>query len=392
MEHPPVDVALEVRRIGRWRVLCASYRGMQHVDDGSPRQDAFAIESSGSAVNVAVADGLGSADLSHLGAELACEDGVRFLAQAPPRSNGEFHEGYGRIQRNLFDKASRLRTTPRQLATTLQLLRIDQSGCGYARLGDGGCVLVENGGVKCLGGADPADIGVSNLSEPQALSQLQTDFRSSDALSAFVIFSDGLQEIFLDGDLRSANDVNVRKMVEVVQDKDMGRLIRIINLWISSDHDRDLRDDKTLIVGVLDRDFVESTAAIGKPLTAASHKVAGIEFAQDAVEARSAVPLKSRPPASAKPFVRAVTERTAIERILVACGAVASVVVLVLILIRSITGCFWFDGRCPAAPPPSAGSPPPQAPPQSQPPPNNQQPDPVGRPPDPQPPPQQPLR
>ena len=106
---PPSDVALDIRRIGPWRLFCASYRGLQHVDDGSPRQDAFALTDAGAALNIAVADGLGSANLSHIGAQMACDRGVAMLSHAPPNGPDDFQSIYQAIQRELFQHADKAR-------------------------------------------------------------------------------------------------------------------------------------------------------------------------------------------------------------------------------------------------------------------------------------------
>jgi hypothetical protein len=342
MENPPVDVALQLRRIGPWRLVCASYRGMQHIDDGSPRQDAFALDASGAALIVAVADGLGSANLSHIGADLACKDGVRLLSRAPPRSDQDILEIFKQIQRNLFETAKRLQSPPNELATTLQLLHIDQTGSCYARLGDGGCVMVGSEQMRALGGPDSSAVGVSNLSDPKALGRLQLDFHPADEVIGFLVFSDGMEPLFLDRSKQQAHEGNVRSMVEAAQERDPGQIIKKLNLWVASDHQRDLKDDKTLIVGVLDRSAVAPRPARRTPLVRLPEREPDepAEFFHD----RQKMPAGNSP---SNDFNLAV----AVERALVGCGAIASILVLLLILIRAITGCFWFDSRCPPAPP-----------------------------------------
>ncbi|OLF05741.1 hypothetical protein BLA60_35100 [Actinophytocola xinjiangensis] len=72
------DTVVDGWSTGRLAVRGGSVRGYQHRHDGTPRQDDFAIaahEGTG-AVVVAVADGVSEAELSHVGATLACRTAV----------------------------------------------------------------------------------------------------------------------------------------------------------------------------------------------------------------------------------------------------------------------------------------------------------------------------
>ncbi|GAA3059229.1 protein phosphatase 2C domain-containing protein [Actinokineospora globicatena] len=68
------DTAVDGWSGGTFAARAASVRGYQHRHDGTPRQDDFAVswhEGTG-AVVAAVADGVSSVELAHLGATLAC--------------------------------------------------------------------------------------------------------------------------------------------------------------------------------------------------------------------------------------------------------------------------------------------------------------------------------
>jgi hypothetical protein len=199
------------------------------------------------AINLAVADGLGSADLSHVGADLACRRGVELLARETPRERRDFESLYENLQGEVREKAGTLKTSPKELATTLQLLRIDGEGFWYGRLGDGGCVLVADEGVKWLGGFDRSLLGVSNLSDQKALSRLEWDAVPADGVNGFLIFSDGVEDIFLEEGKRKAHAENIHKMVRLVRDQNLEQLISLFNKFLSSDGGKDLRDDKTII-------------------------------------------------------------------------------------------------------------------------------------------------
>lgn len=65
-------------------VRAASVRGYQHRHEGTPRQDDFALAAhpGSGALVAAVADGVASAELAHLGATLVCRSAVDQLLHA----------------------------------------------------------------------------------------------------------------------------------------------------------------------------------------------------------------------------------------------------------------------------------------------------------------------
>jgi len=75
--HRP-DIAADGWGTGQFTVRAASVRGYQHRHDGTPRQDDFALacHPGSGAVVAAVADGVSSVDLAHVGATLACRNVV----------------------------------------------------------------------------------------------------------------------------------------------------------------------------------------------------------------------------------------------------------------------------------------------------------------------------
>lgn len=75
------DLAADGWSTAGFAVRAASVRGYQHRHDGTPRQDDFALawHPSTDALVLAVADGVSGADLSHLGATLACRTAVEQL-------------------------------------------------------------------------------------------------------------------------------------------------------------------------------------------------------------------------------------------------------------------------------------------------------------------------
>ncbi|MFL6798058.1 MAG: protein phosphatase 2C domain-containing protein [Xanthobacteraceae bacterium] len=353
MQDIPADVALQIRQVGDWRLICASYRGLQHVEDGTPRQDAFAIEYANDAINLAVADGLGSANLSHLGADLACRQGVHLLARARPRARDDFAGVYDTIQGEIRQRAVGLHMGARELATTLQLLRIDGEGFWYGRLGDGGCVLVDDASVKWMGGLDRSTLGVSNLSDREALARLEWECVSPAGVKAFLIFSDGVEDIFLEEGKREPHQENVRKIVRIVRDQNIEQLINLFNKFLSSDGGKDLKDDKTIIAGVLTRAAKPPRSTLTKndvqfidqPSVPMSHAQNGAAAAERAAVAPERVERRSFPFVGAPYVARAAAFTTVSWRAALAASALAGVLVILWLGLQAAKQCVWLDPR-----------------------------------------------
>jgi serine/threonine protein phosphatase PrpC len=82
LDHMPLDTASMVAASADWCGAAASIIGPKHVKDGTPRQDAFALDFIGSVAIGCVADGLGSQSRSHIGSKLASERVVADLVAA----------------------------------------------------------------------------------------------------------------------------------------------------------------------------------------------------------------------------------------------------------------------------------------------------------------------
>lgn len=111
--------ASECCSAGQIQIAAASRRGYSHIHDATPRQDDYAVELSpdGRYAIAAVADGLGSADLSHIGAQWAVRGAIRefvTIASTTPLS-----------QISPIDLAAR--TSERMRALTRSVLASDEA-------------------------------------------------------------------------------------------------------------------------------------------------------------------------------------------------------------------------------------------------------------------------
>ncbi|GGL56755.1 hypothetical protein GCM10014719_67700 [Planomonospora parontospora subsp. antibiotica] len=149
------DTVLDGADLPGLTIRAASIRGDYHRYDGLPRQDALGIRPlSESRVLVCVADGLGSRELSHLGAEAACR--TAFEVFPPDFSEGsDFREDakayFSDISEGVIRCAERTGVAPEQLATTLTVAVIDISPdqparrCRVMRVGDSTAMQLHKG-------------------------------------------------------------------------------------------------------------------------------------------------------------------------------------------------------------------------------------------------------
>lgn len=146
-------------------VRAASVRGYQHRHDGTPRQDDFALAAHPGcgALVAAVADGVASAELAHLGATLVCRSAVDQLlhtldehaAAAPDWPNLMSCAGWALVEfagrQPADDGQSDADRAERNLASTLvvALVRPGPDGSAVAelaRVGDSAAWLLRDGG------------------------------------------------------------------------------------------------------------------------------------------------------------------------------------------------------------------------------------------------------
>lgn len=251
MSSLPADFILEVSRRGSWTVVAASYRGPQHIGDGTPRQDAFAVfEDSRGAICVATADGLGSKDHSELGASFAVEQGAKFL-QAELDNKPARDWFFSKLQADFVAEARRNGVSPESCATTVQYLRVTPDGyVDYMRLGDGAAVMFDTE-FRWMGGADKSRMGVSDLSMRGAEHNVQWRRPDTDPVEVFMLFTDGLEQVF-----KRNNEPHVdylRGMVDALRKSDPTDVPLLMHRLMSL-KEGDLNDDRTLVVALRSAD------------------------------------------------------------------------------------------------------------------------------------------
>ena len=273
MDDKPSDLIFDIRRVGSWRLIAASYRGLGHIAEDVPRQDAYHLAVQSDATStfcVGIADGLSTADYSHLGALHVCESVCRRFADKPysltTRDAIEtlFTEVKGDF--DSFSQSSQL--TQRQLATTLQFFAfVGTLGC-YFRVGDGGCVVLKKGESKWLGAKDRAALGVSNLADPQALRALTFDGVDLREVDSIFLFSDGVQDFFIEdmsGDTIKPHQKNVERFDQICRGNQLETTVAQLNRILGSDHGKDMKDDKTLFIAIREDAHLPTVIVLPQP-------------------------------------------------------------------------------------------------------------------------------
>lgn len=177
--------------------------GRGHRVKGIPCQDAYASELFfPSHLVIAIADGLGSAPRSDLGAHCAVESAVNavtcLMAKGLTDSNLLLHEGIVNARKALFEKAALEICPVRELACTILLIIASKDGIAVAHIGDGAVVIKGSGIVRIL--SEPQNSEYVNVVVPLTSEDWEEALRiysSIEPIECIAAFTDGLQNAAL---------------------------------------------------------------------------------------------------------------------------------------------------------------------------------------------------
>lgn len=233
--------------------------GPGHLQGGLPCQDAHACALlEGGGVALAVADGLGSAPRSDLGAQLAVQTAVDFLTVASGglgQTPSLVEQAVRQARLALEQAACAQGLDLRHLGTTLMVALATPEGVEVAHVGDG-AVVGRRAGQLCLLSA-PAESDFVNMVTPLTSSRWEQylEALAADPVDALCAFSDGCQLSFLTRDsegyhLHEPFFGPLFKLAEGLEDRQeadeqLRRLLGSQRLASVSE------DDKTLVVAVL---------------------------------------------------------------------------------------------------------------------------------------------
>jgi hypothetical protein len=124
-------------------VFTFTYKGYAHRKARKPCQDYCAFKAENDCVAVALADGAGSAPLSHIGAKITSMTFVSYFSHSPDRTS-DLTKVIDRIKRNIARKAKMKGASISDFATTLIGAVLYQDELSVVHIGDG--IVVDGAG------------------------------------------------------------------------------------------------------------------------------------------------------------------------------------------------------------------------------------------------------
>jgi hypothetical protein len=186
-----------------WRVIGASVQGTSHLKGDVPCQDAHGYQVlDGGLVLAAVADGAGSAERSHQGAQLAVQEVLAALSTALDKDAPTDEPAWGKLLLQTFGQArgalvqlSELEEASlRAFATTLSCTILAEGYLVVGQIGDGVTVARATDGLL-FAASEPQRGEYANetffLTQEDALERVQV-YVHAEAVDALALMTDGL--------------------------------------------------------------------------------------------------------------------------------------------------------------------------------------------------------
>ena len=250
-----------------WRYAYASVIGTSHTKSGLPCQDSCACREltapSGETVLVAaVSDGAGSADLSQIGSQLACELFVGEITSLLETNKTVedvtkelCQEWLNRFQREIAVRAEDAETMSRSYACTFLAAVVGANCTAFCQIGDGAIVVQS---VMTPGDYDwvfwPEKGEYENqtyfATDSTAANHLQYSF-ATHSVNELAIFSDGLQRLALHMETQTAYAPFFRPMFPPLYNAADGyspELSSALAQFLSSKRVQDQTDDDSTLV------------------------------------------------------------------------------------------------------------------------------------------------
>lgn len=243
------------------KLVGCSVQGPGHVRDEVPCQDSWAAEQlPGDRLVIAVGDGLGEADLSHKGSEIATSTAVESLTEyldaaeeiEEESARDAFRVAFEAARDAVREEATRIDEPASELQTTLLAVVVGPSGLAGAVVGDGGIIYQRDDACPLLIDREMkiVDLPASNVTYPLVDDEWPSyRFNYVDDADGVVVFSDGVDAFAFD-DLGTANPEFIDGVFEVcreVEDSDEAndKLAEILN----DEPFTLVDDDKTVVAG-----------------------------------------------------------------------------------------------------------------------------------------------
>ncbi len=256
-----VDTSTQSLSSPYWIILGASVQGTQHIQESLPLQDAFEFRTAGdNTLLIGVADGLGSAPLSAIGAHLAVTASLNWLKAALwsgfPQSEQEWED---LIQETVINARTAIEELAQDqniaiddFATTLLLAIATPDILVTGQIGDGAVVAMQSTGP------------LLTISEPQNGEYINETFSITSknaplplhvginpmAVDCLALFTDGLQRLALHQQDNSPHEPFFKPLFDQMPGiEDPAKAVSNLANFLSSDRVNALTgDDKTLVL------------------------------------------------------------------------------------------------------------------------------------------------
>lgn len=182
-----------------WSVVQAAVIGRSHIQEGTVCQDKTYTLTNGRVTAFALADGAGSARLSHFGAQTATESICRLLCENfevfwnEPAANEVKQKILAHLTDDLAHCAAEHGCTLRDLSSTLLAVAVCESKYLLLHIGDGVIGYVKDQQIRVA--TTPHNGEFANqttfITSPNALSAMRLSKGSDQLIEGFVLMSDG---------------------------------------------------------------------------------------------------------------------------------------------------------------------------------------------------------
>ena len=189
-----------------WKTFESSAQGRSHIKENIPCQDKTYSLTVGDVTTIALADGAGSARLSHYGAECA----VKAIAEELCNKFDSYWEEkdasvakfrfYHEILRKLRKRAEELSCDLKDLASTLLAVSVKGDRFLIFHVGDGVIGYKDSGILKVASAPNNGEFSNTTIftTSSQAESQTRLIKATSDTIDGFILMSDGPEACLYD--------------------------------------------------------------------------------------------------------------------------------------------------------------------------------------------------
>ena len=219
-----------------WKIIKSAVVGRGHARQGLPCQDkVFSLAAKG-VQTAALADGAGSARLSHFGAELVAEEACRLLTERfedlyrQDDGAGVKQEIIEYLREKLAARAEELEAGLEDLASTLLFVAVSEERFILGHLGDGVIGYLKEGALKVASHPENGEFANETVfvTSSLALQSLRLMKGELGEIQGFVLMSDGTEAGLYDKRMKELAPVlkKVMGLMSMARQEDVQRMLQ----------------------------------------------------------------------------------------------------------------------------------------------------------------------